>query len=101
MISQTADFPSSGAFRVAGPEAFVEAGLTHYDVDQPALVAPHVSYKTPLSGTWRRRADSGGVGAGACGRFRLGELSALDKWKLCRLPPWHGSRSGRTHSRAA
>jgi acetyl-CoA acetyltransferase len=33
MISQMKDFTSSQAFRVAGPTAFKEAGITHKDVD--------------------------------------------------------------------
>jgi acetyl-CoA acetyltransferase len=33
MVSQMADFTSSLAFRVAGPKAFAEAGITHNDVD--------------------------------------------------------------------
>src|SRR5216684_4061005 len=33
MVSQMADFTSSRAFRVAGPKAFAEAGITHKDVD--------------------------------------------------------------------
>src|SRR6478672_11653293 len=33
MVSQMADFTSSRAFRVAGPKAFAEAGITHQDVD--------------------------------------------------------------------
>jgi hypothetical protein len=33
MVSQMADFTSSRAFRVAGPTAFAEAGITHNDVD--------------------------------------------------------------------
>ena len=33
MVSQMADFTSSRAFRVAGPKAFTEAGITHQDVD--------------------------------------------------------------------
>jgi hypothetical protein len=33
MVSQMEDFTSSRAFRVAGPTAFVEAGITHNDVD--------------------------------------------------------------------
>src|SRR4051795_11829344 len=33
MVSQMEDFTSSRAFRVAGPKAFTEAGITHKDVD--------------------------------------------------------------------
>ena len=33
MVSQMADFTSSRAFRVAGPKAFAETGITHSDVD--------------------------------------------------------------------
>jgi acetyl-CoA acetyltransferase len=33
MVSQMKDFTSSRAFRVAGPKAFAEAGITHKDVD--------------------------------------------------------------------
>jgi len=33
MVSQMQDFTSSRAFRVAGPTAFAEAGITHKDVD--------------------------------------------------------------------
>jgi hypothetical protein len=33
MVSQTEDFASSRAFRVAGAKAFAEAGITHNDVD--------------------------------------------------------------------
>ena len=33
MVSQMEDFTSSRAFRVAGPKAFAEAGITHKDVD--------------------------------------------------------------------
>ena len=33
MVGQPEDFTSSRAFRVAGPTAFAEAGITHKDVD--------------------------------------------------------------------
>ena len=33
MVSQMEDFTSSRAFRVTGPTAFAEAGITHCDVD--------------------------------------------------------------------
>jgi hypothetical protein len=33
MVSQMEDFTSSRAFRVAGPTAFAEAGITHSDVE--------------------------------------------------------------------
>jgi acetyl-CoA acetyltransferase len=33
LVSQMEDFTSSRAFRVAGPTAFAEAGITHSDVD--------------------------------------------------------------------
>ena len=33
MVSQMEDFTSSRAFRVAGPTAFAEAGITHNEVD--------------------------------------------------------------------
>src|SRR6266481_8655462 len=33
MVSQMEDFTSSRAFRVAGPKAFAEAGITHNDVN--------------------------------------------------------------------
>jgi hypothetical protein len=33
VVSQMEDFTSSRAFRVAGPTAFNEAGITHQDVD--------------------------------------------------------------------
>jgi len=33
MVSQMHDFTSSRAFRVAGPTAFAEAGITHNDID--------------------------------------------------------------------
>jgi acetyl-CoA acetyltransferase len=33
MVSQMEDFTSSRAFRVAGPAAFAEAGITHKDLD--------------------------------------------------------------------
>ena len=33
MVSQLEDFTSSRAFRVAGPKAFAEAGITHNDID--------------------------------------------------------------------
>jgi acetyl-CoA acetyltransferase len=33
MVSQAQDFTSSRAFRVAGPTAFAEAGITHKDVN--------------------------------------------------------------------
>jgi hypothetical protein len=32
MVSQMEDLTSSRAFRVAGPKAFAEAGITHNDV---------------------------------------------------------------------
>ena len=32
MVSQMEDFTSSRAFRVAGPTAFAEVGITHKDV---------------------------------------------------------------------
>jgi hypothetical protein len=33
MVSQMEDLTSSRAFRVAGPKAFAEAGITHNGVD--------------------------------------------------------------------
>jgi hypothetical protein len=33
VVSQMEDFTSPRAFRVAGPTAFTEAGITHNDVD--------------------------------------------------------------------
>src|SRR6202045_292440 len=39
MVSQMADFTSSRAFRVAGPKAFAEAGITHNDVDHLMIYA--------------------------------------------------------------
>jgi hypothetical protein len=33
LVSQIEDFTSSGAFRIAGPKAFAEAGIIHNDVD--------------------------------------------------------------------
>jgi hypothetical protein len=33
MVSQMEEFASSQTFRVAGPTAFAEAGITHKDVD--------------------------------------------------------------------
>jgi hypothetical protein len=33
MVSQMEDLTSSRAFRVAGPHAFAEPGITHNDVD--------------------------------------------------------------------
>jgi thiolase-like protein len=37
MVSQMQDFTSSRAFRVAGPTACAEAGITHNDVDHPII----------------------------------------------------------------
>ena len=57
------DFTSSRAFRVAGPKAFAEAGITHNDVDH--LMIYDAFAHLPIYGL----EDLGFVGPGEAGRF--------------------------------
>ena len=63
MVSQMEDFNSSRAFRVAGPTAFQEAGITHKDVDH--LMIYDAFAHLPLYGL----EDLGFVGRGEAGAF--------------------------------
>ena len=63
MVSQMEDFTSSRAFRVAGPTAFREAGITHEDVDH--LMIYDAFAHLPLYGL----EDLGFVPRGEAGRF--------------------------------
>jgi acetyl-CoA acetyltransferase len=63
MVSQMEDFTSSRAFRVAGPTAFREAGITHKDVDH--LMIYDAFAHLPLYGL----EDLGFVPRGEAGRF--------------------------------
>jgi acetyl-CoA acetyltransferase len=63
MISQMADFTRSRAFRVAGPTAFAEAGITHGDVDH--LMIYDAFAHLPIYGL----EDLGFVGRGEAGAF--------------------------------
>jgi hypothetical protein len=69
MVSQRADFTSSCAFRVAGPTAFAEAGITHKDVDHltiydaPCSLPGASSARLPIYGL----EDLGFVGRGEAG----------------------------------
>ncbi len=63
MVSQMADFTSSRAFRVAGPTAFAEAGITHSDVDH--LMIYDAFAHLPIYGL----EDLGFVGRGEAGAF--------------------------------
>jgi acetyl-CoA acetyltransferase len=63
MISQMADFTRSRAFRVAGPAAFAEAGITHGDVDH--LMIYDAFAHLPIYGL----EDLGFVGRGEAGAF--------------------------------
>jgi hypothetical protein len=71
MVSQMADFTSSRAFRVAGPKAFAEAGITHNDVDHLMIYdapcsLPGASFAhLPIYGL----ADLGFVPRGEAGAF--------------------------------
>ncbi len=70
MISQMADFTSSRAFRVAGPTAFAEAGITHADVDH--LMIYDAFAHLPIYGL----EDLGFVGRGEAGAFIAGRNTA-------------------------
>lgn len=63
MVSQMEDFTSSRAFKVAGPTAFKEAGITHKDVDH--LMIYDAFAHLPLYGL----EDLGFVPRGEAGRF--------------------------------
>ena len=63
MVSQMEDFTSSRAFRVAGPTAFREAGITHKDVDH--LMIYDAFAHLPVYGL----EDLGFVPRGEAGRF--------------------------------
>jgi acetyl-CoA acetyltransferase len=63
MVSQMEDLTSSRAFRVAGPKAFAEAGITHKDVDH--LMIYDAFAHLPIYGL----EDLGFVPRGEAGRF--------------------------------
>jgi acetyl-CoA acetyltransferase len=63
MVSQMEDFTSSRAFRVAGPKAFAEAGITHNDVDH--LMIYDAFAHLPIYGL----EDLGFVSRGEAGAF--------------------------------
>jgi acetyl-CoA acetyltransferase len=70
MVSQMEDFTSSRAFRVAGPKAFAEAGITHNDVDH--LMIYDAFAHLPIYGL----EDLGFVPRGEAGPF-IAELWSL------------------------
>jgi acetyl-CoA acetyltransferase len=51
-VSQMQDFTSSRAFRVAGPKAFAEAGITHKDVDHLMIYEPLRICRSTASRIW-------------------------------------------------
>ncbi|MBV8889505.1 MAG: thiolase [Alphaproteobacteria bacterium] len=63
MVSQMQDFTSSRAFRVAGPTAFAEAGISHADVDH--LMIYDAFAHLPIYGL----EDLGFVGRGEAAQF--------------------------------
>ena len=63
MISQMSDFTSSRAFRISGPTAFEEAGISHADVDH--LMIYDAFAHLPIYGL----EDLGFVGRGEAGAF--------------------------------
>lgn len=63
MVSQMKDLTRSGAFKVAGPTAFAEAGITHSDVDH--LMIYDAFAHLPIYGL----EDLGFVGRGEAGAF--------------------------------
>ena len=70
MVSQMEDFTSSRAFRVAGPKAFAEAGITHNDVDH--LMIYDAFAHLPIYGL----EDLGFVPRGEAGAFIAGHNTA-------------------------
>jgi acetyl-CoA acetyltransferase len=74
MVSQMADFTSSRAFRVAGPKAFAEAGITHSerrpsdDLRRPCSLPGASFAHLPISGL----EDLGFVPRGGAGAFIAG-----------------------------
>jgi acetyl-CoA acetyltransferase len=70
MVSQMEDFTSSRAFRVAGPTAFAEAGITHNDVDH--LMIYDAFAHLPIYGL----EDLGFVPRGEAGAFVAGRNTA-------------------------
>jgi len=71
MVSQMEDFTSSRAFRVAGPAAFAEAGITHSDVDH--LMIYDAFAHLPIYGL----EDLGFVGRGEADAFITERNTAL------------------------
>src|SRR5215472_955908 len=72
MVSQMEDFTSSRAFRVAGPKAFAEAGMTVGDVDH--LMIYDAFAHLPIYGL----EDLGFVGRGEAGAFIAERNTAPD-----------------------
>jgi acetyl-CoA acetyltransferase len=70
MVSQMEDFTSSRPFRVAGPKAFAEAGITHSDVDH--LMIYDAFAHLPIYGL----EDLGFVPRGEAGAFIAGHNTA-------------------------
>jgi len=70
MVSQMEDFTTSRAFRVAGSQAFAEAGITHSDVDH--LMIYDAFAHLPIFGL----EDLGFVGRGEAGAFIEGRHTA-------------------------
>ena len=70
MVSQMEDFTSSRAFRVAGPKAFAEAGITHNDVNH--LMIYDAFAHLPIYGL----EDLGFVPRGEAGAFIAGHNTA-------------------------
>jgi hypothetical protein len=98
MVSQMEDFTSSRAFRVAGPKAFAEAGITRRDVDH--LMIYDAFAHLPIYGL----EDLGFVPRGEAGRFIAdrntapgGQAAAKHQW---RRPLLHAFRHVR-HVRLA
>src|SRR6516165_3305771 len=69
MVSQMQDFTSSRAFRVAGPKAFAEAGITHQDVDHLMIYdAPLFAARGKLCASADLRPRRSGLRAARRGR---------------------------------
>jgi acetyl-CoA acetyltransferase len=83
MVSQMEDFTSSRAFRVAGPTAFAEAGITHKDVDH--LMIYDAFAHLPIYGL----EDLGFVPRGEAGAF-IAERNTAPGGADCRSTPMAG-----------
>jgi acetyl-CoA acetyltransferase len=89
MVSQMEDFTSSRAFRVAGPTAFQQAGISRNDVDH--LMIYDAFAHLPLYGL----EDLGFVPRGEAARF-IGERNTASA--ACSPPPERSSSPTKPHS---